>query len=173
PVGAPTFIPFVGAWIQLKEMPHDAETEAYVAIAGPVVGTIAAVGCYYAARWYDSGLLLALAFAGLTLNLFNLIPLKPLDRRRLTPVLPPRARLIGLPILLALFLWRPSPLLLMIGILAIPQIIAAIREMRMPAALAPTYTVPLNTRFTYGVYYLALAGFLAIMASELHDMIGG
>ena len=29
-VGLPTFIPFVGAWIQLKEMPHDAETEAYV-----------------------------------------------------------------------------------------------------------------------------------------------
>ena len=27
-VGSPTFIPFVGAWIQLKEMPHDAETEA-------------------------------------------------------------------------------------------------------------------------------------------------
>lgn len=29
-VGAPTFIPFVGAWIQLKDLPHDAETEAYV-----------------------------------------------------------------------------------------------------------------------------------------------
>ncbi len=40
-VGAPTFIPFVGAWIQLKEQPMDVETEAYVAMAGPVVGTIA------------------------------------------------------------------------------------------------------------------------------------
>src|SRR5882762_6227155 len=38
-VGAPTFIPFVGAWIQLKDMPHNAETEAYVGIAGPVAGT--------------------------------------------------------------------------------------------------------------------------------------
>ena len=27
-VGAPTFIPFVGAWIELKDMPHDVETEA-------------------------------------------------------------------------------------------------------------------------------------------------
>ena len=27
-VGAPTFIPFVGAWIELKDLPHDAETEA-------------------------------------------------------------------------------------------------------------------------------------------------
>ena len=33
-VGLPTFIPFVGAWIQLKEMPHDAETEAYVGPPG-------------------------------------------------------------------------------------------------------------------------------------------
>ena len=34
-VGLPTFIPFVGAWIQLKELPHDTETEAYVsAISG-------------------------------------------------------------------------------------------------------------------------------------------
>src|SRR3984957_3142962 len=39
-VGAPAFIPFVGAWIQLKEMPHDVETEAYVGIAGPVTGTV-------------------------------------------------------------------------------------------------------------------------------------
>jgi Zn-dependent protease len=38
-VGAPTFIPFVGAWIQLKDLPHDAETEAYVGLGGPLVGT--------------------------------------------------------------------------------------------------------------------------------------
>ena len=40
-VGAPTFIPFVGAWVQLKDMPHNAETEAYVGIAGPLAGTLA------------------------------------------------------------------------------------------------------------------------------------
>jgi hypothetical protein len=34
-VGAPTFIPFVGAWIALKELPHDVETEAYIGFAGP------------------------------------------------------------------------------------------------------------------------------------------
>ena len=33
-VGAPTFIPFLGAWIELKEQPMNAETEAYVAMAG-------------------------------------------------------------------------------------------------------------------------------------------
>ena len=38
-VGAPTFIPFVGAWIDLKEQPMDVETEAHIGLAGPVAGS--------------------------------------------------------------------------------------------------------------------------------------
>ena len=45
-VGAPTFIPFVGAWIELKDQPMDAETEAFVGIAGPMLGSAAAFICY-------------------------------------------------------------------------------------------------------------------------------
>src|ERR1700688_2239749 len=45
-VGAPMFIPFVGAWIELKDKPHDVRTEAYVAMAGPLVGTVGAVAVY-------------------------------------------------------------------------------------------------------------------------------
>lgn len=40
-VGAPTFIPFVGAWVELKDRPHDAQTEAFVGLAGPLLGTVA------------------------------------------------------------------------------------------------------------------------------------
>jgi Zn-dependent protease len=171
-VGAPTFIPFVGAWIELKSRPHDAETEAYIAIAGPVVGTVAAMLCYYAARRFDSSLFMALAFAGLTLNLFNLIPLSPLDGGRITQILSPRSWIVGLPILIGLFLWRPSPLLVMIGIFALPQIWAAIRGGAVVAAGATYDPVPMKIRLSYGAYYLGLAGFLAIMAAELHGLIG-
>lgn len=45
-VGAPMFIPFVGAWIQLKDMPHNVHTEAYVGFAGPLAGTLTAKGTY-------------------------------------------------------------------------------------------------------------------------------
>src|SRR5690349_8672191 len=58
-VGAPTFIPFVGAWIELKDLPHNAETEAYVGMAGPVAGTAASLACYEAGRFLDSPLLVA------------------------------------------------------------------------------------------------------------------
>jgi Zn-dependent protease len=78
-VGAPTFIPFVGAWIQLKDMPHNAETEAYVGLGGPLLGSIGALVCYFIARQTDSSLMLAISYAGFFLNLFNLIPLSPLD----------------------------------------------------------------------------------------------
>ena len=47
------FIPFAFAWVKLEDMPHDAETEAYVALAGPMLGTVAAIGAYFLAR--DNG----------------------------------------------------------------------------------------------------------------------
>ena len=53
-VGAPMFVPFVGAWIALQEQPVDVETEAYVALAGPVVGTIGALVVYLWGRSSDS-----------------------------------------------------------------------------------------------------------------------
>ena len=74
-MGAPVFIPFVGAWIQLKDQPLNADTEAYVGLGGPFAGTLASLACYFAARDTGSDLLLALSYAGFFINLFNLIPL--------------------------------------------------------------------------------------------------
>ena len=82
-VGAPTFIPFVGAWIELKEQPMDARVEARIALAGPVAGTIGALVCYYVARDNGSALLMALAYSGFMLNLWNLLPINPLDGGRI------------------------------------------------------------------------------------------
>ena len=171
-VGAPTFIPFVGAWIQLKDMPHDAETEAYVGLAGPLLGTAGALACYFAGRSLDSPLLLALSYAGLFLNLFNLIPLSPFDGGRVTAVLSPKLWLLGVPILLGLFLLSPSPILVIMAILAVPQVIKAWNfDPKAPENQA-YYGVSSEHRFTYGVAYIGLAAFLAIMSSSVHDMIG-
>ena len=122
-VGAPVFIPFVGAWIQLKDMPHDADTEAYVGLGGPLAGTVASLACYFAARSTGSDLLLALSYAGFFINLFNLIPLSPFDGGRITAVLSPRIWLVGVPVLVALFFWRPSPILILVAVLAFPNVL--------------------------------------------------
>lgn len=169
-VGAPTFIPFVGAWIELKEQPHDAETEAYIGMAGPLVGTFGALAFYVAARATGSDLLLALAYAGFFLNLFNLIPVSPFDGGRISAVISPRLWLLGVPLLIALFLWRPSPLLVLMAILAAPQVMQALRGFSAPEQQA-YYLADAETRTSYAALYLGLAGFLAIMCHELHAQL--
>jgi Zn-dependent protease len=172
-VGAPAFIPFVGAWIALEDHPANVETEAYVAIAGPVVGTIAAIAVYLWARSEDSGLLLAIAYSGLFLNLFNLLPISPLDGGRVTAVLGPRVWFLGVPLLLALMFYRPSPMLIIVVILAVPQLMKAWRyDPKAPENVA-YYGVPLQTKLEYGAAYLALAALLAVMTYDVHEMLSG
>jgi len=172
-VGAPTFIPFLGAWIELKDQPLDVRTEAYVAMAGPLVGTVAAVAVYLWGRWTDSTLLLAIAYAGLFLNLFNLLPVSPLDGGRITAIISPRVWLIGAPMMLAMLLYRPSPVLAIIAIMALPQLVRAWKyDPKAPENLA-YYGVPLQAKLEYGGLYLALTAYLGIMTFEVHEMLSG
>ena len=170
-VGAPTFIPFVGAWIELKDLPHDVETEAWVALAGPLLGSIGALGCYYLYRATDLPIFLALAYAGFFLNLFNLIPISPFDGGRITAILSPRVWLLGAPLLLGLFLWRPSPLLILMAVLAAPHVWRAWNFDPQAPENAAYYSVAPSKRFEYALYYVALAGFLAVMSYDVHEML--
>ena len=172
-VGLPTFIPFVGAWVQLKDRPHDAETEAYVGLGGPLLGTIAALAVYYLGLDRNSTLLVAIAYAGFILNLFNLIPLPPFDGGRITAVLGPRIWFLGVPILVALFLYRPNPLLLIVALLAGPQLLAAWRHNPNAPEAKAYYEVGRATRWRYAFWYLGLAAFLALMAYDAHTIIAG
>jgi len=89
PVSVPVFIPFLGAMITLKQMPHNAWREARLAIAGPIVGSLGALALYIAGVAYNSNHLKALAFLGFLINLFNLLPVIPLDGGRITAALHP------------------------------------------------------------------------------------
>ena len=127
-VSAPAFIPFMGAFITMKDRPNDAETEAYVAYGGPFLGTLASFAVYFWARSTDDMLLLAVSYSGFFLNLFNLLPISPLDGGRITAVLGPRIWLVGAPIALAAMLYQPSPMLIVIALLAFPQLLSAWRH---------------------------------------------
>jgi Zn-dependent protease len=169
-VGLPTFIPFVGAWINLKDQPRDVETEAYIALAGPLLGTVAAIACYLIADADGPRWLMAVAYSGFFLNLFNLIPLSPLDGGRITQVISPWLWLAGVPVLLAMLMWRPSPMLILVAVLAGSQLWTAWKQRGDPAAQA--YRVAsFETRAGYAVTYIALVGFLAVMTYDLHEML--
>lgn len=83
PVTAPFFIPFLGALIMLKRNPRDAETEAYVAMGGPLLGTLGAVVSFLLGAVTGHKLLFAIAYIGFMLNLINLLPIHPLDGGRI------------------------------------------------------------------------------------------
>lgn len=171
PVGAPTFIPFVGAWIELKDRPMDVETEAYVASAGPLLGTIGAVAIYFWGRAEGSDLLLAVAYAGFFLNFFNLIPLSPLDGGRMTAILTPRVWFIGAPLMVVLMIWRPNPLLFLIVLLSLPALKEAWNYDPQAPENRDYYCAPTQLKVEYGLFYLALTGFLALMTYSTHGLI--
>jgi Zn-dependent protease len=171
-VGAPMFIPFVGAFIALKQKPHDVETEAYVAFAGPFVGTLASFACYFYARETDSRFWLAVSYSGFFLNFLNLLPVSPLDGGRITAILSPRVWLLGAPLMLALLLYRPSPALFLIAIVAIPQLRMAWNFDPKAAQNAAYFSAPPQLRLEYAVMYFGLAALLGIMTYTVHGMIG-
>jgi len=100
------------------------------------------------------------------LNLFNLIPLSPLDGGRITAIISPKMWWIGVPILGGLFLFHPSPMLLLIAVLALPQLLNRRADLDRPAGY---YTVSLNKRVEYAVWYLGLTLLLASMSYSLHQ----
>jgi Zn-dependent protease len=170
-VSLPTIIPFVGAWIELKDQPMNVETEAYVAAAGPLLGTIGATLVYLWGSHTQNGLLLAIAYSGFFLNFFNLIPLSPLDGGRMTAILSPRIWFIGAPMMVAFMFYRPSPLLVLIAITAIPALIKAWNFDPHSEANRAYYSAPVSLKLEYGVIYLGLAAFLAVMTDSTHNMI--
>ena len=84
PTGPITFVPFMGAYIGMKDRPRNVYEEAVVALGGPLLGTAGAcaVAAYGAAT--GSQLCLALADFGFMINLFNLLPIGTLDSPRFT-----------------------------------------------------------------------------------------
>ena len=173
PVSAPAFIPFVGAFIALRQMPGNAEEDAYVAYGGPFIGTLATFAVYFWARETGSQLGLAVAYSGFFLNLFNLLPLMPLDGGRITAVLGPRIWLLGAPLMLAFMLYSPSPMLVLIAIVAIPHLLAAWRYDPSLPENQRYYGLPAQVKFEYAALYLVLLALLALMTSSVHDMLRG
>src|SRR5262249_42581593 len=81
----PIFLGPFGALINIRQPLKDARQEAVIAIGGPLVGTAGALACAVLASWTSgstSALLIALAYFGFLLNLFNLTPMLPFDGGR-------------------------------------------------------------------------------------------
>ena len=116
---APMFIPFLGAVVAAKSLRSDAAAEARVGLAGPVLGSLGTAalvpssGSRPATTFWQ-----ALAFTGFFLNLFNLLPVLPLDGGRAMAAMAPWMWFVGLAALGALAVLFPNPIILLIFALA-------------------------------------------------------
>ena len=162
---APMFIPFLGAVISAKSMGRDAAAEARVGLAGPVLGTVASL--VPLAIWLLTGsdFWRALAYIGFVLNLFNLLPVVPLDGGRAMAALSPAVWLVGLGGLVALTIFYPSPILLLILILGGMESWRRWKARSTPEGRS-YYAIPTRTRVLVGATYLGLAAALSIGVAE-------
>jgi Zn-dependent protease len=167
PVSAPLFIPFLGALITLKQMPHNAWNEAKLAIAGPIVGSLGAAGFWIAGVVADSNHLKALAFLGFFLNLFNLLPVVPLDGGRIVSALHPVLWLIGFLALLGLVFLAPNPILIIILVLSGMELWSRWRTRKNPE-LQEYYRVTPRQRAVVAVLYFGLAVLLVLGMEATH-----
>ncbi|CAN5302096.1 hypothetical protein BH18ACT12_BH18ACT12_13260 [soil metagenome] len=78
-VTLPTFVPFLGAYVLIKNSPLNPWNNALVALAGPAVGGAGAAFFWGIGEAIDSDLMRALAFVGFMINLINLVPVGILD----------------------------------------------------------------------------------------------
>src|SRR5437773_3301174 len=127
-VGAPVFIPFMGAFIALKEAPPNAWIEAQVGIGGPLLGTAGAALCEGLYLATGNPLFRGLAYTGFFLNLFNLAPVGFLDGGRIVTALSPWLWLVGLGVVGGLLFTHFNFLLLLILVLSLPRLFSLFRR---------------------------------------------
>lgn len=157
PASAPLFIPFMGAVIGMKELPDDAWKEARVALAGPILGSVGAAACWAVGEATGSELLVALAFVGFLLNLFNLIPIVPLDGGRAAAALHPALWFVGLLMMVGLVAVSFNPILLIIVVLGGLDLW---RRWRERGQAADYYRLTMGQRAVVAVVYLGLVAAL-------------
>ena len=165
PASAPLFIPFLGAVIGMKALPDDAWKEARVALAGPILGSLGAAVIWAIGAAQGSDLLVAIAFVGFFLNLFNLIPLVPLDGGRAVGALHPALWLVGLVLMVGLVVVRPNPILILIVILGGLELW---RRWGERGEAAQYYRLPAWQRAAVGATYLGLVVVLALAMSATY-----
>ncbi|HEY5317940.1 MAG TPA: site-2 protease family protein [Solirubrobacteraceae bacterium] len=97
----PMFIPFLGAVITARTLGDNAAAEARVGLAGPILGGLGAALCLVVWRITGNNFWEALAFVGFLLNLFNLLPVSPLDGGRAMAAMAPAMWFVGLAMMIA------------------------------------------------------------------------
>jgi len=170
---APMFIPFLGAFVAMKEMPKNALAEARVGLAGPVLGTLGALGALGIYAGTEELLFLGLAYVGFLLNLFNLLPMLPLDGGRAVGAMSPVFWLLGILMTVGLFFVHPNFIVLIIALLGGTELWRRWKARNTPEGQAYNQ-IEMRHRVMVGLVYFGLIAVLALlMAATFIPIPGG
>ena len=171
-VGAPVFIPFMGAFIALKDAPKNAWIEAQVGIGGPILGTMGAAVCWGVYAITGEMIWAALAFTGFFLNLFNLAPVGFLDGGRIVTALSPWLWVVGVLIIAGLLVQdivanhHLNFILAMILIFSLPRLFSLFRARTEEEKRY--FEVTPQQRWTIALLYFGLLVFLVVAMKLTH-----
>ena len=160
---APMFIPFLGALISARSLGDNATAEARVGLAGPILGSLGAAACVVIWQATGNDLWRALAFTGFFLNLFNLLPVIPLDGGRAMAAMAPWMWGVGFVAMLVLAVLFPNPVILIIAVLAGFETYKRWKARRSGSVeQAAYYRVRPRDRWLVAAVYLGLIGLLVV-----------
>jgi len=160
---APVFIPFLGAAI-FAEIPEKKTDEAYIGYGGPLVGTLGALACVAVAFALEAGsfwstLLHILGNVGLFINLFNMIPARPLDGGRILHPLGKGVAYCGFALLLLLAFALEDMFFVLIALFVVAE--------NMPVR-------KWVTRMLFGMFFAVLAAKICLsLLLESGIVVGG
>ena len=166
---APMFIPFMGALITARSLGDDALAEARTGLAGPILGSLGAAVCVVIWQITGHDYWRALAFTGFFLNLFNLLPVVPLDGGRAMAAMAPWMWFVGFAAMIALAVIWPNPIILIIVVFAAFETWRRWKQRRAGgAAQEAYYRVSPRNRALVAITYLTLIALLVIGMNATH-----
>lgn len=169
PASAPMFIPFLGAVVAAKSLGDNAAAEARVGLAGPILGSLGAA--LLVPVWLATGneFWQALAFTGFFLNLFNLLPVVPLDGGRAMAAMSPWMWFVGLFAIVGVAFAFPNPIIILIALLAAYETWRRWKALREGGERAAAYyRVTRGQRIAVVVVYVGLIVGLAVGMDLTH-----
>lgn len=160
---APMFIPFLGAFVAMKEMPKNALVEARVGLAGPVLGTLGGLGALGIYALTENPLFLGLAYVNFLINLFNMAPMLPLDGGRAVGAMSPMFWLLGIGMIVALLFVTPlNPILLLVAFFGGAELWRRWKMRNTPEGRA-YHEIELRHRVMVGLAYVGLVVVLGLL----------
>lgn len=160
PASLPVFIPLLGAYVTMRQAPRNVRDEAEIALAGPIAGGLAGLGCLALYQVTGEPMLITLAYLTFFINLLNLVPISPLDGGRIVGAISRWLWPLGLAAVCVAYFYNPQNwVLLLVAVFGFAQTIGRFATTR---SRDPYYKISFLARLYVTTLYFGLAGALVL-----------